>query len=130
SAASLEVLPARAAKSWKRAVELMQRLHKMRQGSSLGAMIEAILAGGYRDVVRQSFEQAEHRLGDLEQLANYAGQYDSLDGFLSEISLLTTFSGQEITSGGEAADEYICLTSIHQAKGLEWGTCFVLWLAD
>ncbi len=123
-------LPSRAASNWKDAEGILSRLRDQRMKASPGVMIETILEGGYEDVVQSSFDNAENRLGDLEQLANYAGQYEDLDRFLGEISLLTTLTGQDILVGGDEPDEYVTLTSIHQAKGLEWSACFVLWLAE
>lgn len=123
-------LPTRASHGWKDATEIFKRLRKQRISDGPGVMIETILDGGYGDVVQSSFDNADNRLGDLEQLANYAAQYQDLDRFLGEISLLTTLTGQDILVGGDQPDEYVTLTSIHQAKGLEWAACFVLWLSD
>jgi len=126
----LSILPSRSSFGWRDARHVLDRLRKQRLTESPGEMIQTILDGGYADTVRRVFENPQNRLGDLEQLANYAAQYDELDRFLGEISLLTTLTGQDILVGGDAPDEYVTLTSIHQAKGLEWSACFVLWLAD
>lgn len=126
----VKALPTRASYGWRDATSIFQRLREQRMSESPGVMIETILEGGYGDIVQSSFDNADNRLGDLEQLANYANQYEDLDRFLGEISLLTTLNGQDILVGGDQPDEYVTLTSIHQAKGLEWSACFVLWLSD
>lgn len=125
------LLPSRAGGSWSKAAKVFSQLRKQRLTQSPSTMIETILAGGYKDVVQRSFDNADNRLGDLEQLANYAAQYEDLDRFLGEISLLTTLNGQDIVVGHQGGkEEQVCLTSIHQAKGLEWSAVFALWLAD
>ena len=130
SEALLEALPERAAEGWRQARQILLRQRALPQGSSPGELIELVLEGGYEAILRSAFDNAENRLADLTQMAQYAAQYGSLDEFLSEISLLTTLTGQDIASGHEEPDEYLCLTSIHQAKGLEWSACFVLGLAE
>jgi DNA helicase-2/ATP-dependent DNA helicase PcrA len=82
-----------------------------------------------RDYLGAQFTDADDRLHDLEQLALFAGKYESLSSFLSEVSLQEGF--------GQAADEQqpgnqdrIILSTIHQAKGLEWQAVFILHLSD
>ncbi len=49
--------------------------------------------------------------------------------FLAEISLLSELTAETVGEGGEP-DEKMVLSSVHQAKGLEWRAVFVAWLAD
>lgn len=121
-----ESLPGRAEGSWRRASELLNELREMRLANPPDELLDRLVEGGFTDHVRSSYEKADNRLKDLEQLANFAGQYDSLDEFLGEISLLTGISGQEIGVGDVEDDQYVCLSSVHQAKGLEWTAVFVL----
>ncbi|MBA4183760.1 MAG: ATP-dependent helicase, partial [Acidobacteria bacterium] len=63
--------------------------------------------------------------------------YDSTEDFLSELALLSTerfkeptgIVGEDVVSGGEE-DELLTLTSVHQAKGLEWKAVFIIWAAE
>jgi len=126
-----ELLPSRARAGWANARGLLSTLKKRRLSSSPGELVEAIHTGAYRGYMERTFEdQLQNRIGDLEQLANYASQFDDLDRFLGEISLMSSIAGQDILVGGQKPDEYVTLSSIHQAKGLEWATVFVLWLSD
>jgi DNA helicase-2/ATP-dependent DNA helicase PcrA len=67
----------------------------------------------------------------------YAARYDSTEDFLSELALLSTerfkeptgIVGEDVISGGEE-DELLTLTSVHQAKGLEWKAVFLIWAAE
>jgi DNA helicase II / ATP-dependent DNA helicase PcrA len=127
---SVRRLTGRAQASWTRCAHLIGGLAGVRaEGGSPAELIDAILQHHYRDYARTAFEDAESRLADLDQLTVYAAQLDDLDAFLGEIALMTAVSGKELQSGQEVQDA-VCLTSIHQAKGLEWRACFVLWLAD
>jgi DNA helicase-2/ATP-dependent DNA helicase PcrA len=94
-----------------------------------GEMIQAVMAGGYRDYLTLTYvDAADSRAQDLEQLAAYAGQFDGLTAFLAEIALLNEFTAEETREGAPA--EKVVLSSIHQSKGLEFRAVFVVWLVD
>lgn len=124
------ILPERAARNWASCSQLLGRLRDQRLTASPQRMVESVIDGPYRAYLESNFENAENRLGDVEQLAHYAEQYGDLDRFLGEVTLISAPAGQDIVVGGEKPDEYVTLSSIHQAKGLEWRACFVLWLSD
>jgi len=62
-------------------------------------------------------------------LEKYAEQFHDLEEFLSQLSLL---AGQDALAATqeEPDQEAVCLSSVHQAKGLEWKVVFVVWLAE
>ena len=99
--------------------------------------IETVLARGYEDHLEQTYENAEARLEDLRQLAHYSARYTSTEEFLAELALLSTerygapqaLTAEDVVSGGDE-DELLTLTSVHQAKGLEWRAVFLIWAAD
>jgi len=105
--------------------------------NSPARQIETVLARGYEDHLENTFENAEARLEDLRQLAHYASRYTSADEFLAELSLLSTerygapqgLTSEDVVEGGDE-DELLTLSSVHQAKGLEWRAVFILWAAD
>lgn len=94
-----------------------------------GEAIEIVLKGGYESYLRAQFTNGDARADDIRQLAQYAAQYPSIEAFLNEVCLLTEISAEETIEGAEP-DEHLTLSSIHQAKGLEWRAVFVAWLAD
>ena len=116
---------------WRNFVNLLEELTKDANRKSPSRQIELILENGYLEHLENTFENAEARLEDLQQLILYARKYESTEEFLSELSLLSTegLSGEDVVSGGED-DELLTLTSIHQAKGLEWKAVFIIWAAD
>lgn len=93
------------------------------------AMMPSILGGVYEDYMRSKFTNFDHRRQDLLQLEKYAEKFDDIEEFLSQLSLL---AGQDAVSATQAEPdkEAVCLSSVHQAKGLEWRAVFVVWLAD
>ena len=87
--------------------------------------------------MQENYENSDVRTEDLKGLATYATRYTSTEDFLSELALLSTESfkepqplvGEEIIDGAES-DELLTLTSVHQAKGLEWKAVFIIWAAE
>ena len=70
---------------------------------------------------------AERLREDLDTLANFARQYESAQTFLDQLALLTTMDSNAAST--EEKDR-VTLSSVHQAKGLEWRAVFVIWLAE
>jgi DNA helicase-2/ATP-dependent DNA helicase PcrA len=91
--------------------------------------IRLIVEKGYGDYARAKFANAQARLDDLEQLSQYALRYDDVNAFLDEVALANPMAGEDVAVVGPE-DEKIVLSSVHQAKGLEWRIVFVIWLAD
>ncbi len=91
--------------------------------------IRIVVERGYADYARAKFANAQARLDDLEQLSQYALRYEDVNQFLDEVALANPIAGEDVATVGPE-DEKIVLTSVHQAKGLEWRVVFVMWLAD
>jgi DNA helicase-2/ATP-dependent DNA helicase PcrA len=91
--------------------------------------IRLIVERGYADYARAKFANSQARLDDLEQLSQYALRYDDTTAFLDEVALANPIAGEDVAVVGPE-DEKIVLSSVHQAKGLEWRIVFVIWLAD
>jgi DNA helicase-2/ATP-dependent DNA helicase PcrA len=91
--------------------------------------IRLIVERGYADYARSKFANVQARLDDLEQLSQYALRYDDTNAFLDEVALANPIAGEDVAVVGPE-DEKIVLSSVHQAKGLEWRSVFVIWLAD
>lgn len=93
----------------------------------------------YRSYLEAEYPNARERLDDLEQLAVFAEQYRDLGAFLDAMTLAGDFGSklQDTTNedqgslfGGESNEEKLILSTIHQAKGLEWDAVFVIHCAE
>lgn len=119
---------ARAESGWKNLRGILEALVADReQGPE--TLVRLVMDSDYRNYLRNQFQDADDRLGDLEQLALFAGKYDELSKFLAEVSLQESFG----VVGGEADksnQERIVLSTVHQAKGLEWQAVFLIHLSD
>ena len=93
-----------------------------------GKMIELIVEAGYDAYVEANYDKAPQRLDDIEQLGVFARQYETLETFLAELALLTNVEAEQ--DRAEQDNEKIRLSTIHQAKGLEFKVVFVVMLCD
>ncbi len=127
----------RSKQNWRNFVELLEKITTDDNRNRPAKQIELILTNGYEQYLQENYENFEARLEDLKGLAMYAQKYDSTEDFLSELALLSTerfkeptgIVGEDVVSGGEE-DELLTLTSVHQAKGLEWKAVFLIWAAE
>jgi DNA helicase-2/ATP-dependent DNA helicase PcrA len=93
-------------------------------------LIETILSSGYEKFIKAVFDNSQDRIADLEQLSIFAGRYESLDKFLADTALGEGFKGSTITEQPKDSEEAVVLSTIHQAKGLEWKAVFIISLVD
>ncbi|MBI5701601.1 ATP-dependent helicase [Candidatus Saganbacteria bacterium] len=94
-------------------------------------MFSTIVDSGYADYLRMTYPNAGMRLDEIEELANYASSYKNLEEFLSALALVGGVAAEEISETKTTSEkEAVVLTTVHQAKGLEWKAVFVIWLAD
>jgi DNA helicase-2/ATP-dependent DNA helicase PcrA len=121
-------VPRKAAPGFERLSRLLERLTQPGSNLTPGQMIHDVLAGGYGEYLRAEFPEEERREDDIRQLAEFAGRFEDLPRFLSEIALVSEFSAREAT--GEVPEEGLTLSTVHQAKGLEWRAVFVISLVE
>ena len=108
---------------------LLGRLDAPALRSAPGEAIRAVVDDVYRDFARAKFPNGETRLDELEQFAQFASGYDSLRSFLEDVTLFNELSGEDVV-GAETDDDRVVLSSVHQAKGLEWSRVIVLGLSE
>jgi DNA helicase-2/ATP-dependent DNA helicase PcrA len=108
---------------------LLARLESPSLRSSPAEAIRTVVEDVYRDFARARFPNANARLDDLEQFAQFAQTYESLPSFLEDVTLFNELSGEDVIAG-ESEDDRVVLSSVHQAKGLEWSRVIVMGLSE
>jgi DNA helicase-2/ATP-dependent DNA helicase PcrA len=121
-------VPAGGREGWPALLKTLSQLRKEGRTSDPAGMIEGVMGGGYEAYLQAKYPNFESRADDLRQLAVFAGQYTSCQDFLSDLALLTSIEGE--AQPFEGGDGMLTLSSVHQAKGLEWSAVFIIWLAE
>jgi DNA helicase-2/ATP-dependent DNA helicase PcrA len=121
-------LPKAARISFSELQALMAEIANPRLLGQPGEVIRRVVDAFYGSWARAHIENARSRLEDLEQLALFADGYPDVNTFLSEVTLLNDLGGEDGVAG--PPDEKLTLSTVHQAKGIEWRAVFVIWLAE
>jgi len=88
------------------------------------------MESGYRDHLMANFDNARDRVDDIIELANFAHTYKQLKDFLADVTLREGFKGETLERAPEDDNDHLILSTIHQAKGLEWSRVFMIGLSD
>jgi DNA helicase-2/ATP-dependent DNA helicase PcrA len=123
-------VPKKSAKHWEQLCHTLDELTPDGGFASPAQMIFSILEGVYDDYLEASYDNAEARRADIEQLCEYAGTFTDILELLAQLSLMSSADGEPTGERNEPDHEKVTLSSIHQAKGLEWKAVFLIWLAD
>ncbi len=85
----------------------------------------------YAPILERTYDDHQKREPDLEQLNVITEQFNSLERFLTEMTLEPpNRSVDEMVQVEDGEDELLVLSTIHSAKGLEWHSVFVIWLME
>ncbi|MDA1038364.1 MAG: ATP-dependent helicase [bacterium] len=119
-------LPARAKKGWEGFVGVATRLVDEHLPASI---IQSLAASEYKDYLESQYPDYLERLEDIEQFALFAEGYTNLSEFLTEVTLRDDFGAARENGQNEEVDRLV-LSTIHQAKGLEWDAVFIMRLQE
>ena len=122
------VVPAAARPYWDKLRGVMGPLVRLGPETSPGILIKTVFEGGYEEYLRTKYHDPAGRAEDVERFMDFAYHYERLQDFLAELALLTSVS--EETAPADEDRETVKLSTIHQAKGLEWPVVFIISLAE
>ncbi|MGZ4130458.1 MAG: 3'-5' exonuclease, partial [Actinomycetota bacterium] len=81
-------------------------------------------------VLARRYDAPGARARDLEQLGLLAGGYETRGRFVSELTLDPPSSTGDLAGPPLLDEDYLVLSTIHSAKGLEWDVVHVIHAAD
>ncbi len=119
----------RSKKSWSQLAHTLDEIAPDGQPNPPSEMITSIVEAIYDDYAKANFTNYDLRREDLNQLAVFARQFKDIHEFLSQLALISNVDA-EAAPNQTGEKEAVNLSSVHQAKGLEFHTVFVIWLSD
>ncbi len=110
---------------------LLSVFQKAQKEQRIERIIEVFLQEFYSNYLDLSFENAKERKRDIKKVMELATKYDKIEDMIAEFSLSEDFQKESFLSGNTKDKRgSVTLSTIHQAKGLEWETVFVISLKE
>ena len=124
---AVAAVPKKAVLPWAQFTATISQLEDEAVRQSPAKMLRLVMDAGYDDYLKETYDNYQRRLEEIQQLAEFAFQFASLDEFLTQLALLTNVEAEDDPHDNE---ERLRLSTIHQAKGLEFDVVFVIMLCD
>ncbi|MFA7652344.1 MAG: ATP-dependent helicase [Candidatus Omnitrophota bacterium] len=94
------------------------------------ARIIAIILEYYQPLLKHKYDDFHKRINDLDSLLRIASRYKSLEQFLTDMALEPPERSLAEAGLRDKDDSTLTLSTIHSAKGLEWHTVFLIYVAE
>ncbi len=120
------LVPGRAMGGWR---EVRGIFAQMISAPTPAETIRAVATSAYAQYLAAEYPNASDRLEDLEEFAKFAEGFENLEQFLAEVTLKDDY-GAVKAGGSEAGRDKLVLSTIHQAKGLEWDVVHLIRLLN
>ena len=121
------MLPSKSSDSIKK---LFTTVEKQRRYLTKPSLIVDNILAYYEPILMEKYDDYPKRLKDLEHFHYLSEQYSNLKDFLSDLALEPPDSSVSEVEDGAHQDEYLTLSTIHSAKGLEWKAVFIIGAVD
>lgn len=122
-------VPAKAVVHWAQLSATIAQLETQPTEASPSKSINLVMDAGYEEYLMESFPNYRARIEDIQQLASFALQFKGTEEFLTQLALLSNLEAEDDKPAAQDS-EMIRLSTIHQAKGLEFGVVFLIMLCD
>jgi DNA helicase-2/ATP-dependent DNA helicase PcrA len=84
----------------------------------------------YEPLFKDKYDDFNKRKKDLEMFMNISQNYKSLDSFLADMALDPPSDSVADVDATDKEKDYLTLSTIHSAKGLEWHSVFIIHAVD
>ena len=116
---------AKVAKKAKVAIKSVADILEQITEVSLNEACRIIVEDIYLDYLLKTFDDASSRQEDIVFLMDFLRGYDDLESLFSDIGITENFK-REVSANVDT----LILSTVHQAKGLEWDVVFVVGVVD
>jgi DNA helicase-2/ATP-dependent DNA helicase PcrA len=114
---------------WQKLDPILAAYHEEHLSESAGDVIQRFVESFYDTYAVDSFENADSRLDDIQELILHTDKFETIEQCLSDIALLTNLDA-EAESLSPAERNAVRLSTVHQAKGLEWPVVIIIWATE
>jgi len=121
-------VPGKTVLSWPDFITRIESVDVQKHSLSPASAIENILQLGYKEYLLLTYNNPYSRIDDLKHLQSYAESFADIFSFLDQMSLLSNIESE--TNDIEDKPGHVKLSTIHQAKGLEFDAVFIIMLNE
>jgi DNA helicase-2/ATP-dependent DNA helicase PcrA len=100
-----------------------------RTGRDAGEIMARFVDAFYDAYAKNTFDDYERRADDVRELVLHTGRYETAAAFLADVALLTNVDAETDVNRSQSEDA-VHLSTIHQAKGLEWPVVVLIWACE
>src|SRR6185295_9870608 len=84
----------------------------------------------YKPHMERLYEHVHTRIGDIDQLELLSSQYPTRERFITELTLDPPNATSDLSGMASHDEDYLVISTIHSAKGMEWDNVYVLNVVD
>jgi DNA helicase-2/ATP-dependent DNA helicase PcrA len=106
--------------------KLFQLLYQLHTKQMLPSEKAQLVVDYYYPLFREKYDDYNKRYKDLEIFLNITENYKSLDSLLADMAIEPVIDSVIDIESPDKEEEYLTLSTIHSAKGLEWNTVFII----
>ncbi len=127
----IAALPAAARDGWEKIKSVFLAYREENLSNDPGEVVFRFVKAFYKEYMVENFDNHKFRQEDIDGLIDFTVKFENTEAFLSEIALLSNLDvdGEKAPSDEENRDS-IRLSTVHQAKGLEWKAVFILFVNE
>ena len=122
-------LPTGARATWKTIAGVLADYEKEGLAEDPGEIVHRFVGAFYDEHCHNAFKDAARRIDDIREMILYTAKFESTQAFLGDVALVTNLDAEGVQAA-DAGNGMVRLSTVHQAKGMEWAVVIVLWMAD
>jgi DNA helicase-2/ATP-dependent DNA helicase PcrA len=106
--------------------KLFQLLYQLHTQQALPSEKAQMVIDYYYPFFKDKYDDFNKRKKDLDIFLNITENYKSLDSLLADMAIEPIIDTVVDIEAPDKEDEYVTLSTIHSAKGLEWHSVFII----
>lgn len=120
-------VPGDAKTEWTRFMMTIRDMAEALREKSPAEIVQLAIDGWYDDYLRGAYSNYNMRMEDLRGLVGFAARYQDMSELLAQLILL---SSETSDRSADDNDDKLRLTTVHQAKGLEFPVVMIIGVAE
>jgi DNA helicase-2/ATP-dependent DNA helicase PcrA len=121
-------VPPEARNYWQKLIRLLVKLGE-KSDMDLPSQVN-LVRKFYAPLLEECYDNSPARLRDVEQIEQLAGRFSSRARMLTDLTLDPPASTEDLAGEPLLDEDYLVLSTIHSAKGLEWDAVYVIHASD